>query len=410
MATKTSMEQAPEEGNEATPDSAPEAKEEGEKEVDEPEEEIKLYKSSRLKGYLTLTLASSINLNSALQSKEAIQPTAVAASEKQRRYSMAVSIVTLILCVIIIFAHLDRYTPLKKYWYQAFGPKDKIELYLVVFVCVWWLVATSIQTGIRGIAGDGKGQYNLYFSTWACFWASVWTFERWLVSRGRSSFQGFMASWPHRAPGWIAIFFFSFGDLMCILDLFLNWDAAYPSDDDPQRTQFDAISRRQWEWLLFTTAFTIPFAVGFVLVELFRETAIGKTSPKSGWETILEGVVLCLLVLTWIPSVIVATTPGGVASLVGNAYFFTWLGTTFVIETAVWWIHDWRKSIQSMLEQQEEDYRKIQKEVLEASLAVERDEQIPEEDQIIDEGNPEVESGDYSDYDENSVIPDVLGA
>ena len=63
-----------------------------------------------------------------------------------------------------------------------------------------------------------------------------------------------------------------------------------------------------------------------------------------------------------------------------------------------------------MLEQQEEDYRKIQKEVLEASLAVERDEQIPEEDQIIDERNPEVESGDYSDYDENSVIPDVLGA
>jgi hypothetical protein len=132
---------------------------------------------------------------------------------------------------------------------------------------------------------------------------------------------------------------------------------------------------------------------------------------KSEWETILEGIVLGLLALAWIPSVIVATTPGGVASFVGNAYFFTWLCTIFVMETSVWWIHDWRKRIQSQLEQQEVDYRKIQQEVLEKSLAVEREEQIADEDRdgvrkdISDDASEE-----YSDYDAHSSIPDVLGA
>jgi hypothetical protein len=133
---------------------------------------------------------------------------------------------------------------------------------------------------------------------------------------------------------------------------------------------------------------------------------------KSEWETILEGIVLGLLALAWIPSVIVATTPGGVASFVGNAYFFTWLCTIFVMETSVWWVHDWRKRIQSLLEQQEVDYRKIQQEVLEKSLAVEREDQkISDEDQIgVREHIYDDASEDYSDYDAHSSIPDVLGA
>ena len=152
----------------------------------------------------------------------------------------------------------------------------------------------------------------------------------------------------------------------------------------------------------------VPFSAGFVLAELFRETTIGKTSPKSEWETILEGLVLCLLVLAWIPNVVVATTPGGVASLVGNAYFFTWLGTIFVMETAVWWVHDWRKSIQSQLEQQEMDYRKVQIEVLERSLAVEREEKIPDDRQTMEEGI-HGDASEYSDYEAQSIIPEVLG-
>jgi hypothetical protein len=256
MATKNTMNEA-QNGEEETRDPQHlDSKPEGEKEGEDEKEVVKLYKSSRLKGYLTLILASSINFNSALQSTEAIHSSAVAAGENQQRYAIAVSMVTLILCVLIILAHLDRYTPLKKYSYQAFAPKAKFELYLIVFLITWWAVATWIQTGIRGIAGDGKGQYNLYFSTWACFWTTVWTLERWVVSCGHSSFKGFMASWPHRAPGWIAIFFFSISDLMCIVDLFLNWDNAYPSSSDPQRIQKEDISNAQWNWLLFTTAIT----------------------------------------------------------------------------------------------------------------------------------------------------------
>ena len=122
----------------------------------------------------------------------------------------------------------------------------------------------------------------------------------------------------------------------------------------------------------------------------------------------MEGLVLCLLVLAWIPNVVVATTPGGVASLVGNAYFFTWLGTIFVMETAVWWVHDWRKSIQSQLEQQEMDYRKVQIEVLERSLAVEREEKIPDDRQTMEEGI-HGDASEYSDYEAQSIIPEVLG-
>ena len=251
MATKKSKKESPQIGE--TPEQSLEEKV---TEEDEAKEEIKLYKSSRLKGYLTLTLASSINFNSALQSDQAIHTTAVAAAESQQRYAIAVSMVTLVLCVLIILAHLDRYTPLKFFWCKAFGPDAMFELYLIAFLVIWWMVATCIQTGVRGIAGDGKGQYNLYFSTWACFCTSSWTLERWLVSCGHSSFKAFMASWPHRAPGWIAIFVFSLIDLVCIVDLFLNWEEAYPSESDSQRVQADEIGKGQWEWLLFTTAFT----------------------------------------------------------------------------------------------------------------------------------------------------------
>lgn len=78
------------------------------------------------------------------------------------------------------------------------------------------------------------------------------------------------------------------------------------------------------------------------------------------------------------------------------------------METAVWWVHDWRKSIQSQLEQQEMDYRKVQIEVLERSLAVEREEKIPDDRQTMEEGI-HGDASEYSDYEAQSIIPEVLG-
>jgi hypothetical protein len=109
-------------------------------------------------------------------------------------------------------------------------------------------------------------------------------------------------------------------------------------------------------------------SIGFVLVEIFRETKPGEDkNTKPEWEIIMEGFVLLILFVIWIPSVIIATTPGGAASLVGNAYFFVWSSTVFVVDTCVWWIHDWRRRVLTIIKDQERAYRNIQLDVLERS-------------------------------------------
>ena len=165
----------------------------------------------------------------------------------------------------------------------------------------------------------------------------------------------------------ITIFFLAFAAFLSFLDLFLNWEDASEQSTESQvlLDKFEDVSNSQWEWLLSITSLTLPVAASFVLVELFRvKRSLGDQNQKSEVESVVEGVFLGLLVLGWLPSVIIATTPGGAASQVGNAYFFTWACTVFVMETSVWWIHDWRKGIHKEIQQQEEEYRKIQQKVL----------------------------------------------
>lgn len=103
-----------------------------------------LYKSTRLKGYITLLLASAINYSSARRSDEAILNAAVPADQTQKNYAMSVSMVTIILSITTVLIHLDR-SPLKKYWAKAFEPKSKIELGLILFLVLWWVIGTWIQ-------------------------------------------------------------------------------------------------------------------------------------------------------------------------------------------------------------------------------------------------------------------------
>lgn len=142
----------------------------GDGEQDEPlEPEIKLYKSTRIKGYLTLIVASVINFDSAQKSEDVKSTNAVASTIEQRRYAISVSLVSLILSSAILLMHLDRITMFKKAWTTAFQPKSKIELGLALFQVIWWSVAVGVETSVQGIAGDGKGQYSLYYSSWGCW-------------------------------------------------------------------------------------------------------------------------------------------------------------------------------------------------------------------------------------------------
>ena len=404
---------------------------------DQQEPPFELYKSSRLKGYITLILASIINFMAARSSGETVSSTNVVSStESQRAYAEAAGLTSFLVCFFTFWAHLDRWSPLNRIWVLVFKDGSKLELLLIVFIVIWWTVATAVQTTVKGIAGDGKGQYNLYYSTWGCCWTAYWTLEKWLVAYGWASFKAFISSWPFRAPGWIAICGFSFMTLMWYLDLFSNHEVAATENSALDR-HFDEVKLGQWQWLIFVGAITLFPSMLFVVIELFRETSAeehqaneignhkgggsimgdisgrmsfavtgstsqGAFSPgrpglspmrssrqltpqrsnplpekamstggKPQYENILEGFCLALLVCLWIPTVIVATTPGGGASLVGNAYFFTWVTTIFVMETFIWFVHDLRKGVHSALQVKEREYHKRQQEVLEKSRALE---------------------------------------
>lgn len=134
---------------------------------------------------------------------------------------------------------------------------------------------------------------------------------------------------------------------------------------------FNRVGDGQWQWLMIVTVFTFCPAVVFVLVELFRETkADGSNADKSSTEIVVEGVCFLLLALAWIPTVMIATTPRGAASLIGNSYFFTWILTIFVFEGLIWYIHDKRNETHRALKEKEAEYKQQQRQVLERALAI----------------------------------------
>jgi hypothetical protein len=152
-----------------------------------PPQQIKLIKSTRLKGYMTLTLAAFINYDAARTSNHIDINTlsVVPSTNEQRIYAQITSIISLIGTCICCMIHFDRISTLQnKIWIPLFKNGSKYEGCIVVFYTIWWTIATGIATSVTGIAGDGKGQYSLYYSTWACCLTSYWILERWCVAAG----------------------------------------------------------------------------------------------------------------------------------------------------------------------------------------------------------------------------------
>ena len=90
---------------------------------------IKLYKSTRLKGYITLALTSFINFDAAQKCDSAISTGAVPATSPQKSYALTVSSVSAAVSTLIVLMHLDRLTPLETMWWvPAFRAKSRIEL------------------------------------------------------------------------------------------------------------------------------------------------------------------------------------------------------------------------------------------------------------------------------------------
>jgi hypothetical protein len=133
---------------------------------------------------------------------------------------------------------------------------------------------------------------------------------------------------------------------------------------------------------------TIVPSTLFVLAELFRDTnADGSIQAKSKVETFIEGICFTVITLMWIPTVMMATAPGGAASLIGNAYFFTWLLVVFVFEGVVWLIHDLRKEQHLELKKKEAEYKRRQRKVLEKTIALQNQNQLRSwDDRILTKG------------------------
>lgn len=104
-------------------------------------------------------------------------------------------------------------------------------------------------------------------------------------------------------------------------------------------------------------------------MEIFRATKDEDTRHQRSINA-MEGSCFFFLAIAWIPTVMVATTPGGPASLIGNAYFSTWLLVIFVFEGLVWFIHDMRQRIHNSLKEKQEEYRVKQQQVLEESRKI----------------------------------------
>jgi hypothetical protein len=147
---------------------------------------IKLYKSSRLKGYITLVFFSFINYDSAQQSADTQNSniSVVPSTAEQRRYAISVAVVSLVLSSFCLLTHLDRITPLEKVWIILFKDGSKVEGILLALWSIWWAIGTGVTTSVAGIAGDGKGQYSLYYSSWICCLTTMWCLERWWVAAG----------------------------------------------------------------------------------------------------------------------------------------------------------------------------------------------------------------------------------
>ena len=290
----------------------------GGEEVEIDSSERKLYKSPRFTGYLIIFLSSIINYHGLLVSEgdpDEGEVHVIASTLVQRQYGYVAAIVSCMASGFCLVCHLDIYSCLANTWQNnLFAPKSKFETILCVFLLSWWFTVVIIQTRALGIAGDGKGQHNIFFSTWCCFLCAISIVESKMMEHDWPSIKSFIKSWPHRAPGWIAILVSDFFLLWWYVDIYITY-YSFSTKEDPNpmlASYYASISDKQTEILIFVAAATLLPSGAFVFMEIFRVSSDNKKGPV---ETYVEAIFLLLLACAWIPVVCVATTPGGIAAV-----------------------------------------------------------------------------------------------
>ena len=117
-----------------------------------PEKQIKLYKSPRLTGYLTIFLASVINFHGVVVSESSDQNHAVTSNETQRNYGYTVALVSSVVSGCVLVCHLDRWSCFADtYRNNLFARKSNFETILDILLLLWWFMAVIIQTRYENI-------------------------------------------------------------------------------------------------------------------------------------------------------------------------------------------------------------------------------------------------------------------
>eukprot|EP00580_Thalassiosira_gravida_P015284 CAMPEP_0201663590 /NCGR_PEP_ID=MMETSP0494-20130426/5331_1 /ASSEMBLY_ACC=CAM_ASM_000839 /TAXON_ID=420259 /ORGANISM="Thalassiosira gravida, Strain GMp14c1" /LENGTH=373 /DNA_ID=CAMNT_0048142209 /DNA_START=514 /DNA_END=1635 /DNA_ORIENTATION=- len=246
---------------------------------------------------------------------------------------------------------------MKDVWPKAFGPNSKIEMCILLSLTLFWCISTWFNTTIRGPAGEGKDQSNLYFTSWICLWACFWTLESWCTTSGRASFERFVRSWPNRCPLWIVTFLLSLLDFLFALDLYRHWGDESGAAYNPYVYKlYGEVREAEWSFLFTVTGVTFVVSLAWALAEIFRESRTNVGSVKSDVENYVEGLTAHVLCGLWIILVCIVTMPGGAASLLGNLYFTTWSTLFSVISTLIWYHRDWRREINKVIREEEEKY------------------------------------------------------
>jgi hypothetical protein len=112
-----------------------------------PEKQIKLYKSPRLTGYLTIFLASVINFHGVIVSQPSDENHAITSTETQRMYGYTVALVSSVVSGFVLVCHLDRWSCLADtYRDNLFAHKSRFETILDILLMLWWFMAVIIQT------------------------------------------------------------------------------------------------------------------------------------------------------------------------------------------------------------------------------------------------------------------------
>lgn len=136
-----------------------------------------------------------------------------------------------------------------------------------------------------------------------------------MIEHDWPSMKTFIKSWPHRAPGWIAIFISDFFTLCWYVDVYSEYgEDSFNGSPEPSPLEYyyKNIPNTQYELLLFVASATLLPSAAFVFMEIFR---VSSDDKKGTVETVVEAISLFVLACAWVPTVCIATTPGGFASV-----------------------------------------------------------------------------------------------